>query len=181
MKALIIIDMFVRDVESRYDKNKLIKNQLKIIKAFKNAKQKVIVVGGNKSGKSEKQTNPVMLKLWGNENSSNPTKNMIISELMNLKYDYYVIKSEYSAFFKTKLEAYCKKNKITELYLAGISSGCCVYFTAADAAMRGIFPILISDASGSPDDETHKKNQDDFKTLLGEVVSSDTVINRLEN
>ena len=78
MNALIIIDMFVRDVEKRKDKTKLIKNQLRLIKAFKEAKQKIIIVGGDKSGKPSKAENPVMKKLWGNENSPNLEQNKII-------------------------------------------------------------------------------------------------------
>jgi len=65
MKALIIIDMFVRDIEKRRDRNKLISNQVKLMKAFRAARNKVIIAGGSKSGKASKTKNPVMLRLWG--------------------------------------------------------------------------------------------------------------------
>jgi isochorismate hydrolase len=180
MKALIIIDMFVRDVKDRSDKQTLIRNQLKLIKVFKDAKQKVILVGGSKFGNSRPVTNPVMLKLWGNEVSKNPEENKLIPELLSSNYDYCVEKSEYSAFYKTKLELICKKKKIEELYFAGVSSGCCVYFSAADAAMRKILPYLISDASGGPDLKTHKNNLAKFKDLLGPIISTSVVARRLK-
>jgi len=179
MKALIIIDMFVRDVKIRKDKNILISNQLKLIKAFKEDKQKVILIGGSKKGKTKPQKNPVMLKLWGKEASKNPEENKLIPELLSSKYDYYIEKYEYSAFYKTKLESICKKEKINELYFAGISSGVCVYFSAADSAMRGIQPYLISDASGAPNQKIHKNNLAKFKEILGLVISTKETINRL--
>ncbi len=52
-------------------------------------------------------------------------------------------------FLRTNLEEYCKKKKINEIYLCGVYSGCCVYFSGAGAAMRGIQPYLVTDASSS--------------------------------
>lgn len=180
MKALIIIDMVVRDVNKRKDKDRLISNQLRLINVFKKNKQKVIIVGGAKDGKDKGTKNPVMLRLWKNEILKDPDKNKVIPELLDSKYDYYIDKSEYSAFFKTDLEKICKNNKITELYLAGIYSGVCIYFTAADAAMRGIFPVLVTDASGAPSLKTHKQNIKKFKEVLGETLTTNEVIKRLK-
>lgn len=178
MKALIIIDMFVRDVKKRKDKLDLIHNQLKLIQAFKEAGQKVILVGGSTA---KFTPNPVMLRLFGNEISKNPEENKLIPELLKSDYDYYVAKSEYSAFYKTKLESICQQEKIDELYFAGISSGCCVHFSAADAAMRRIQPYLISDASGAPDIKTHRDNQIKFKQLLGPTVTTAALIRKIKN
>lgn len=181
MKALIIIDMLVRDIKNRKDKNKLRSNQLKLIKTFKNAKQKVILVGGSKSGNDMPTRNPVMLRLWGNETSDNPEENKVVPELLNLDYDYYIAKSEYSAFYRTKLESICKKEKISELYFTGISSGVCVYFSAADAAMRGIQPYVISDASGAPSKNTHRQNLKKYKDILGPVLTTSETIKKIKH
>lgn len=77
MKALIIIDMIIRDVKKREEKK-------------------------------------------------------VVQELLHSRYGYYVAKPEYSAFYKTKLESICSKEKIKELCFTGLSSGCCVYFSAAE-------------------------------------------------
>lgn len=180
MKALIIIDMFVKDVKKRKGKNKLVSNQLKLMKAFRDARQKVILVGGEKSGKFKLNQNPVMVRLWGQEASRNPEENKLVPELLASEYDYYVVKSEYSAFYKTRLEKICRKEKITELYSAGLYAGVCLYFSAADAAMRGIQPYLISDASGSSDEKTHTINQRRFKTALGPVISTSGLLKKLK-
>lgn len=180
MKALIIIDMFVRDVKDRKDKHILIKNQLRLIEAFRKAKQKVILAGGEKSGNPTNHINPVMVRLWGPEESKNPEENKIVGELLNSYYDYYIPKKEYSAFFKTRLESICKKEKINGLYLAGISSGVCVFFTAADAAMRGIQPFIVTDASGAPSLKTHKKNLEKYKDILGPAITTKELIKKLK-
>jgi isochorismate hydrolase len=176
MKALIIIDMCVRDVKDRYDKKKLIANQLKLIEAFNKAKQKIIVTGGKKNGKEAPTKNKLALEMWGDEISKEPEQNKIIPEILNSKYDYYINKHRYSAFFKTTLEKICKKEKITEMYFAGISSGICVHYTGVDAYMRDIRSILISDASGAPDEKTHNQNINRWKTALGKVMTTKEVI-----
>jgi len=180
MKALIIIDMVVRDVKNRKDRNNLIKNQLLLIKAFNKKKQKVILTGGRKDGKYVPPKNRVMLSLWGDEESKSPEENKVIPELLGSKYDYYIDKAGYSAFFRTGLERYCKKHKITELYLAGIFSGVCVYFTGADSAMRGILPIIVSDATGAPSEKRHKINVENFSELLGKAMTAKQILNKLK-
>lgn len=180
MKALIVIDMLVRDVKKRKDRNKLITNQLLLIRAFINKKQKVILTGGRKDGKPVIQRNKIMLRLWGNEESKNPEENKVIPELLNSNHHYYVNKSEYSAFFRTGLEEYCKKHNITELYLAGIYSGVCVYFTGADAAMRGILPVIISDATGAPSEKWHELNIQRFTEIIGPSMTTKQVLNKLK-
>ena len=172
--------MVARDVKNRSDKKKLISNQLKLIAKFKVARQKVILTGGRKDGKPSQSSNPVMLKLWGDEESKNPEENKVISELLTSKYDYYMDKAGYSAFFRSDLEKYCKKNKINELYLVGISSGVCVYFSGADAAMRGILPILISDASGAPSEKTHQENIKRFVDILGPALTTKQVLSKIK-
>jgi isochorismate hydrolase len=179
-KGLIIIDMFVRDIKNRKDRNNLIKNQLTLIATFNKSKQPIILVGGRKDGKLCASSNPVMLRLWGNEESKNIEENKLIPELLNSDYDYYISKPEYSAFFRTKLEKICKKEHINEIYLCGISAGVCVYFTGADAAMRRILPILVTDASGSPNKECHKKNIINFREILGLTISTRDLIQNLK-
>jgi isochorismate hydrolase len=180
MKALIIIDMFERDVRKRKDASKLIGNQLKLIDAFNKAKLKVILVGGSKSGKIKKTLNLVMLKIWGEEMSKEYSKNKIVKELLNTKYDYYINKKEYSAFYNTPLSKICKREKIKELFIAGISSGCCLFFSAADAAMRGIYPYIVSDASGAPSLLTHNNNLKKYD-LVGGVISTRKLISKINS
>ena len=186
MKALIIIDMVNADVPKRKDKNKLISNQLELIDAFKKKCFRIIFT----KGKLGVKPNTVMDKLWGdeyagkNKNKKKARKEFlwnisIIDELLKTKPNKIIFKEAYSAFYKTDLERYCKKNKINELYFCGISSGCCVYFTAVDAAYRRIQPYLIKDASGSVSEKQHKINVNNFETVIGPSLSTKEVLDRI--
>ena len=187
VKALIIIDMFNADVQRRKDKRRLITNQLKLIRAFKKKGYAVILT----KGKTGVSVNPVMKRLWGDEYAGRSKKPeiarreflhnvAIIGELKQINPDKIISKREYSAFYKTDLERYCKRHRIDELYFCGISSGCCVYFSAADAAYRRIQPYLVTDASGSVNEARHHKNIDDFRTLLGTTLTTKQVLKQLK-
>lgn len=182
-KGLIIIDMFNADVIKREDKSKLISNQLKLISAFKKKGHKIILT----QGKLGTKPNPVMDRLWGDEyapkKGSKKEKRKkflwnisIIDELKNAKPDKIISKESYSSFYNTDLENYCKKNKITELYFCGISSGCCVYFSAIDSVYRRVQPYLVTDASGSTSSKQHKINIDNFTTFAGPSLSTKEVL-----
>ena len=179
-KALIIIDMNARDVKKLYNCAESIKNQLKLIDAFLKRKQKVILVGGSRSGKvsARSRRNPVMVRLWGREGEHDSAGNKIIPELMRAHHDKYICKSEYSAFFRTDLERYCKKNKIDQLYFCGIYAGCCVYFSAADAAMRQIQPYLVTDASSSVSPAWHRKHIKNFTTFIGPAITTKELLKK---
>lgn len=186
MKALIIIDMFAKDIRGRYDEKALVSNQVKLIKKFKEKKLPVIFTGA----KFGAAPNPVYDKLWGDEygDDSKPEKEAseirkknleIIPELTCLGYDKFIEKEMYSAFFKTDLEQYCKNKGITELYFAGVSGGCCVHYTAVDAMYRKIQPIIITDATSSPDPECHKRNIEDFNVFIGPSMTTEEAIKSL--
>lgn len=174
MEALIVIDMFVRDVENRPDKKRLLKNQVRLMLAFTDAGKPVFLVGHSRT--KRKEPNPVMLELWGDEESPDPEKNKVMPELLSAPHNHYVGKREYSGFYRTQLGHHCKTYDVTDLYLTGISSGCCVHFTAADAAMRGIKPHLVIDASGAPDEATHADNAKKFTQLLGPTTTTRSLV-----
>lgn len=187
VKALIVIDMFTKDIRGRYDEKKLVSNQIKLIKKFREKKLPVIFTGPKFGSKP----NPVYERLWGDEygdsskskkeSSKTKHKNLaIIPELLKLKYDKLIEKENYSAFFNTDLEKYCKKHKITELYFTGISGGCCVHYTGIDAMYRRIQPIFITDATSSPSLKRHKINIENFKIFIGPAMTTEQVIKELK-
>ncbi|MGE0792949.1 MAG: isochorismatase family cysteine hydrolase [Candidatus Woesearchaeota archaeon] len=176
VKALIVIDMIKGWMNNTYDSKKIIQNQVKLIKYFKSKKHKVILAIPKFNSKEK---NPVMIKLWGEEFKGESENQKLVEELSQFKFDKVIKKSEYSAFFKTSLEKYCKENKITELYFTGVFSGCCVYFSAVDAAYRKIQPYLIIDASSTTNKERHNKNCDDFKTMIGPILKTSEVLKKI--
>ena len=91
------------------------------------------------------------------------------------------IADKLDAFFRTDLEEYCEKKKIDELYFCGVYSGVCVYFSAAGAAMRGIQPYLVTDASSTEHLNWHKRNCDNFKTVLGPLITTKQLLRKISN
>ncbi len=100
-----------------YNAQEILNNQLKLINAFSNKNLPIIVVAGDQKEKS----NPVMLRLWGDENKKHKKTgltnlNELVPEIADAKYSKLILKSEYDAFFRTDLEKYCEENNIDELY-----------------------------------------------------------------
>ena len=172
VKALINIDMIKGNTLDIYNLKEIIYNQVKLIEAFNKHNLPIIVV----TGKPNSNTNPVMLRLWGDEFANEPEKKELIPEIENSKYSIIIEKTEYSAFFETGLEQYCRDNNIDELYFTGVYSGCCVYFSAVDAAYRKIQPYLVTDASTTEKQELHDSNCEQFKSVIGPLIKTQEVI-----
>lgn len=177
VKALIIIDMSKSYKLDTYNAQEILDNQVKLIDAFNAKNLPVIVVTGDPDAPS----NPVMKKLWGNESEDNAKNglNDLVPEIANAKYSKLIKKAEYDAFLNTDLKDYCDDNDIDELFFCGVYSGACVYFSAAGAAMRHIQPYLITDAASTEKPEWHEKNCNNFKTVIGPLITTDELLNLL--
>jgi isochorismate hydrolase len=177
VKALIIIDMIKGNTLDIYNPKKIIFNQVKLIEEFNKHNLPIIVV----TDKLNSKKNPVMIRLWGDEFANEPENKELIPEIANSKYSIIIEKTEYSAFFQTKLEQYCKDNNVEELYFTGVYSGCCVYFSAVDAAYRKIQPYLVIDASTTEKQEWHDSNCDQFESVIGPLIKTQEVIESLNS
>lgn len=186
MKALIIIDMIQAYSKDIYQDKKIVDNQLKLIREFQKRKLPVILAVPGKGIKPMKGDNPISLYLWGDELKGDDKRKRgekkidLIPELEDIKWDKIIKKPEYSSFFNTDLEKYCKSEKINELYLCGIYSGVCVHYTGIDAQYRRIWPILVSDGSTTSKSVAHKKNCKDFAEMVGKVQTTKEVLKSLK-
>lgn len=176
MRALIIIDM-VRAYKKHATKT-IINNQLRLIDAFRKANLPVIFA----IPQPAKLKNEVMLMLWGDEFAGDEKRKKgeklrdLIPELQTIKPSKTIRKEEYSAFYKTDLEEYLKKKDIDKLYLCGLYSGVCVHYTGVDAAMRGILPIVVNDASGTEKKQWHEENIKRFSQIAGKKITTKELI-----
>jgi len=182
VKALIIIDMVQKYSQDIYADKKLVNNQLALISWFQKKQLPVIAAVPGKGISKQKGNNPIMIQLWGDElkgdNKRKSGKKLgdLIPELQHVTWNKLVKKPEYSAFYNTDLERYCKRRNITELYLCGIYSGVCVHYSGIDAAQRRIWPILITDASTTSNKKWHKDNCKRFAQIAGKITSTSKII-----
>ncbi len=81
-----------------------------------------------------------------------------------------VEKKRYSGFFGTNLHELLKDLGTKEIYLTGLLTDVCVFFTAHDGYNLGYSIKVLSDSTTSLDDETHKMFLEKMKTLFGAEI-----------
>ena len=85
------------------------------------------------------------------------------------------------AFSSTGLEARLRSKGITEIVTVGVSTNNCVGMTAMEASDRGFGVVLVSDATGTCDDEAQVSFETMFLRLWGRVINTNDVIKELVN
>ena len=80
------------------------------------------------------------------------------------------------AFSSTGLEARLRAWGISEIVTVGVSTNNCVGMTAMEASDRGFGVVVVSDATGTCDDEAQLAFETMFLRLWGRVMTADEVI-----
>jgi len=109
----------------------------------------------------------------------------IVDELDFLAGDYWQQKPNMSAFFKTGLEDWLRRRKVTLCVVAGIATQFCVLATVLDALSHDFRVVFLEDctATESPEMQTSVLNiyrRNPLYPLL-RVASSEDVINELSH
>ncbi|CAF0761227.1 unnamed protein product [Adineta ricciae] len=87
----------------------------------------------------------------------------------------------YSAFWdnaklsETKLNQQLKDKHVTQVFVTGLATDWCVYFTAMDAIENGYKTFIIEDAARGVDENTIKERLEDFRQKKGHVIQSNQV------
>jgi biuret amidohydrolase len=79
------------------------------------------------------------------------------------------------AFGSTGIESRLRAMGVTEIVTVGVSTNNCVGMTAMEASDRGFGVVLVSDATGTCDDEAQAAFEAMFLRLWGRVLSTDEV------
>ena len=163
-------------VKGLYKQKEVIRNISKLIDKFHSKRHKVIQAKVWIT--DPKKTS--MTKLWPNEGIANTEGTEIMPELESKPYDAVIKKTNYSSFYGTSLDSYLKKNKIKELYIVGINTGCCILFTGVDAFYRGYDVYLVEDASSTSSGKAyHEKGIKAFKTFCGKIITANGLLKKL--
>ncbi|MCL5976135.1 MAG: cysteine hydrolase [Candidatus Parvarchaeota archaeon] len=87
-------------------------------------------------------------------------------------------KNTASIFIGTNFELMCRNAGIETLIIAGIATEIGVESTARDAANRGFYVVVDSNASSSSDKEAHERSLENMKKLF-DVLSTEDIIKAL--
>jgi nicotinamidase-related amidase len=86
-----------------------------------------------------------------------------------------IVKSRYSAFFKTGLEEMLRGRGIDTVILTGIASNVCVEATATDAFQREFWTIMVSDCVAARDPDEQERALKDMERNWGIVVAASDI------
>lgn len=103
----------------------------------------------------------------------------ILDELEPDDDDYVIVKRRYSGFYLTDLEILIRGLKRKSLIITGAATNVCVYATTLDAQQRDMNAIVLSDCVAGTSVELHKAFLDNIDYVLGDVVTSDELMETL--
>ncbi len=94
----------------------------------------------------------------------------VVRELSPRAEDVVIPKRRYSAFYGTDLDLHLRELGVGELVLVGVCTNICVFFTAADARMRGYRVTVLRRGVASFDREAHEFALGQMEKVLGAKV-----------
>jgi nicotinamidase-related amidase len=103
----------------------------------------------------------------------------LIDELDTRPTDHLITKRRRSAFHDTGLDTLLRDLGVTQIVLAGISTGSGVESTARSASDHGYHVVLATDAMTDPDAETHRHSIERVFPKLGETATTAEVVDRI--
>ncbi|MEM0142727.1 MAG: isochorismatase family cysteine hydrolase [Candidatus Parvarchaeum sp.] len=173
--ALIIWDVQKMLVENIFNKDEFLYNiNLLISKAREKNMQifftKITPLPSKFESSSRKYSSSKM-----KFNMSQLPKEMLDLALEPQSEDIVINKNTASIFIGTNFELMARNAGIETLIIAGIATEIGVESTARDAANRGFYVVVDSDASSSSDKEAHQRSVQNMKKLF-DVLSTEEII-----
>ncbi len=104
----------------------------------------------------------------------------IVDELAPHDGDTVLVKSRYSGFAGTNLDAMLRSRGVRNLLMLGIASNVCVESTLRDAYFLEYWPVMIADATmAAGPEEIQRATLYNVRTFFGWVASSEDVVTSL--
>ena len=182
--ALILIDLQNGIVEKKtfpISSNKVIKNAISLVDAFRAADSQVIYVTIENSSDYGDVLNPYLdtpsetLFEKPNDWSS------LVSELNIQPNDLRIIKKQWGAFYGTDLDLQLRRRGIKNIILGGLMTNIGVESTARDAYERGYNQVFVTDAMGSNNLESHSNTLKYIFSRIGILRTTQEVIQSIKN
>ncbi|EFA77330.1 amidase [Heterostelium album PN500] len=173
MKALIIIDMlndFVTGVlNNQAHASKIIPN-IKALLDYARSQPDWIILFSNDAHHDDDRE----MGVWGKHAMKDTDGAKVIPELEPIigEREYNVPKRFYGGFDETEMGEICKKHGITEVYLTGQHTHCCVRHTAYGAFTRGYGINIIEDGVCVFDGVDNAAAIEYLKTIYGSTITN---------
>jgi nicotinamidase-related amidase len=172
--ALIVVDLQkgIRDIRSLHPIARVIDHSRQLIEAFRKQMLPVVLVNvaGIAPGRTEEPRRPRELPADFSE---------MIPELHHQPDDILITKRTWGAFANTDLEAQLKAKGVTQVVLAGVSTGTGVEATARQAYEAGFNVTVAVDAMTDVRPEAHEYSLKHVFPRLGETGSTQDVLDLL--
>jgi nicotinamidase-related amidase len=173
--ALIVWDVQKMLVNNVYNKDEFLKNINKLIESARNKGMQIFFT---KITPLPKEFESPARKYSSSKmkfNISQLPKEMFDLAIEPKASEIIINKNTASIFIGTNFELMCRNAGIETLIIAGIATEIGVESTARDAANRGFYVIVDSDASSSNDREAHERSIQNMKKLF-DVLSTEDII-----
>jgi nicotinamidase-related amidase len=177
MKALLVIDMVKEYIYGKKplipikDRKMLISNIRKVIDLAHEKGIPIIYINS-----AFTKDDPIMRVIGYRPQAMKGTEGAkTISELTPAKKDYVLEKRGYDGFWKSCLESLLKKLKITDIYITGEQTDCCIMETGITAAHLGFNVFVIEDCCLTKKEAWQAFALNFIKGCVGKVVKSDNL------
>lgn len=175
MDALLVMDMVNEYIYGEKplipieDREKLIKS---IRKAIDLAHEKAVPVIYINSAFIE--GDPILKIIGHRPQAMKGTKGaQTIAELKPTGKDYVLEKRGYDGFWKSGLDELLKKLNISDIYLTGQQTDCCVRETGVTAAQMGFNVFIIEDCCSTSRELGQEAAIRSMKACVGKIINSD--------
>jgi nicotinamidase-related amidase len=169
--ALIVVDL-QKGILSRVDPQTIagvVKNAVALLDVFRKHKLPVVLVNvdGVAPGRKEQPRMPAAFPAEFEE---------LIPDLQRQPSDHTVTKRTWGAFTNTDLDAYLKKNGVTQVVVCGVSSSAGVESTARFAQELGYNVTLATDAMTDMNRDAHDNSVTRIFPRLGETGTTQDIV-----
>ena len=186
--ALVLIDLQkgIVGLPLARPAKEVLDNAARLVAAFRKAALPVVVVNVSPAGATwtkvrVQATTPEPATKPTPEEAAAQLKNFleIVPEVVTAEKDIFITKRTWNAFFDTPLHEELKKNNITNIVLAGISTSIGVEGTARNATELGYNISFAEDAMADMQAAAHTHSVQNVFPRIGEVDTTDAIIKKL--
>ncbi len=175
MDALLVMDMVEEYIYGEKPfipiehRERLIKNIRKVIDLAHEKAVPVIYVNS-----AFTKDDPILKIIGHRPQAMKGTKGaQTISKLEPTKNDYVLEKRGYDGFWKSGLDELLKKLKISNIYLTGEQTDCCVRETGVTAAQMGFNVFIIEDCCSTSRESGQETAIRFMRACVGKIINSD--------